>query len=190
MEEAIIARVTIKCTANTPASLSQRPSLSNCGLSAGQQAVVKAALSILVNKAVLLGCPLRRHGAWAPQDGEGSFTASGSCFSRAKNNTITTRFCCLSPAEMDKYLLEFRGGTFPLSGISSYKGSGSGGGRRGRDSSKLRRSNTSPRKKGSTLKWSCGGSFREGRMVAVTALARWDLREVRDSPKRCHPPLN
>lgn len=72
---------------------------------------------------------------------------------------------------MDRYLLEFRGGTFPLSGIGSYKGSGGGGGRRGRDSSKLRRSNTSPRKKGgSTLKWSCGGSFREGRPVAVAAL--------------------
>lgn len=67
VEEAIIARVTTKCSVNTPASLSQRPSLSNCGLSAGQQAVVKAALSILVNKAVLLGCPLRRHGGWAPR---------------------------------------------------------------------------------------------------------------------------
>lgn len=52
--------------------------------------MVKAALSILVNKAVLLGCPLRRHGAWAPQDGEGSFAASGGCFSRASGNTITT----------------------------------------------------------------------------------------------------
>ncbi|XP_029697563.1 cortactin-binding protein 2 [Takifugu rubripes] len=128
VEEAIIARVTTKRSSSSisPSSSSQRPSLSNCGLSAGQQAVVKAALSILVNKAVLLGCPLRRH-------------------------------------EMDRYLLEFRGGNFPLSGISSYKGSGGGGGRRGRDSGKLRRSNTSPRKKGgSTLKWSCSGSFREG----------------------------
>nr|AAR16331.1 cortactin-binding protein 2 [Tetraodon nigroviridis] len=127
VEEAIIARVTTKgSAAHTPSSPPQRPSLSNCGLSAGQQAVVKAALSILVHKAVLPGCPLRRQ-------------------------------------DMDKYLLEFRGGTFPLSGISSYRGSGGGGGRRGRDSSKLRRSNTSPRKKGgSTLKWSCGGSFREG----------------------------
>lgn len=173
VEEAIIARVTTKgSAAHTPSSPPQRPSLSNCGLSAGQQAVVKAALSILVHKAVLPGCPLRRQGAWAPQGGRGSFTASGSRFSRAKNNTITARFCCLSPAEMDKYLLEFRGGTFPLSGISSYRGSGGGGGRRGRNSSKLRRSNTSPRKKGgSTLKWSCGGSFREGRTVAATALA-------------------
>lgn len=82
-----------------------------------------------------------------------------------------TDFCGLSSAEMDRYLLEFRGGNFPLSGISSYKGSGGGGGRRGRDSGKLRRSNTSPRKKGgSTLKWSCSGSFREGRTVAMTAL--------------------
>lgn len=73
---------------------------------------------------------------------------------------------CDLPAEIDRYLLEFRGGTFPLSAIGSYKGSGGGGGRKGRDSSKLRRSNTSPRKKGSpALNWSCGGSFREGKMA-------------------------
>lgn len=173
VEEAIIARVTTKRSSSSsssipPSSSSQRPSLSNCGLSAGQQAVVKAALSILVNKAVLLGCPLRRHGAWAPQDGEGSFTAPGGCVRGAKNNKTV---CRLSSAETDRYLLEFRGGNFPLSGIGSYKGSGGGGGRRGRDGGKLRRSNTSPRKKGgSPLKWSCSGSFREGRAVAMTAL--------------------
>lgn len=89
VEEAIIARVTTK--RSSPSSPSQRPSLSNCGLSAGQQAVVKAALSILVNKAVLLGCPLRRHGAWAPRDGEGSFTAPGGCVSGAKNNKTAPR---------------------------------------------------------------------------------------------------
>lgn len=32
--------------------------------SQGQQAVVKAALSILLNKAVLHGCPLQRAGMW------------------------------------------------------------------------------------------------------------------------------
>lgn len=64
---------------------------------------------------------------------------------------------------MDRYLLEFRGGAFPLSAIGSYKGGG-GGGRKGRDGSKLRRSNTSPRKKGGpALNWSSGGSFREGK---------------------------
>ncbi|XP_047452236.1 cortactin-binding protein 2 [Mugil cephalus] len=133
VEEAIISRVTASRSAISPSSppASQRPSPSNCGLSAGQQAVVKAALSILVNKAVLLGCPLPRH-------------------------------------EIDRYLLEFRGGQFPLSAIGSYKGSGSGGGRRGRDSGKLRRSNTSPRKKGSpALNWSCGGSFREGSLSST-----------------------
>ncbi|XP_010737461.3 cortactin-binding protein 2 [Larimichthys crocea] len=137
VEEAIISRVTAKrCSSSSSSSSSspllQRPSPSNCGLSAGQQAVVKAALSILVNKAVLLGCPLPRH-------------------------------------EIDRYLLEFRGGTFPLSAIGSYKGSGGGGGgRKGRDSSKLRRSNTSPRKKGSpALNWSCGGSFREGSLSST-----------------------
>ncbi|XP_073327435.1 cortactin-binding protein 2 isoform X2 [Pagrus major] len=139
VEEAIISRVTAKrstsssssSTSSSSSPSSQRPSPSNCGLSAGQQAVVKAALSILVNKAVLLGCPLPRH-------------------------------------EIDRYLLEFRGGTFPLSAIGSYKGSGGGGGRKGRDSSKLRRSNTSPRKKGSpALNWSCGGSFREGSLSST-----------------------
>ncbi|KAM6937001.1 cortactin-binding protein 2 [Xenentodon cancila] len=127
VEEAIISRVTAKRPSSSlysPPS-SQRLSPSNCGLSAGQQAVVKAALSILVNKAVLLGCPLPRH-------------------------------------EIDRHLLEFRGSTLPLSAIGSYKGSGGGGGRSGRDSRKLRRSNTSPRKKGSDINWSCGGSFREG----------------------------
>lgn len=130
VEEAIISRVTAKpsssSTSHSPAPSSQRPCLSNCGLSAGQQAVVKAALSILVNKAVLLGCPLPRH-------------------------------------EIDRYLLEFQGGTFPLSAAGPYKGSMcGGGGRRGRDSGKLRRSNTSPRKKGSpALNWS-SSSFREG----------------------------
>ncbi|KAJ8388595.1 hypothetical protein AAFF_G00131600 [Aldrovandia affinis] len=53
VEEAIISRVTMK---RSPA---QRQSPSNKNLSAGQQAVVKAALSILVNKAILQGCPLR-----------------------------------------------------------------------------------------------------------------------------------
>ncbi|XP_062276407.1 cortactin-binding protein 2 [Scomber scombrus] len=144
VEEAIISRVTAKrspssssTTTTTSSSSSsqlssQRPSPSNCGLSPGQQAVVKAALSILVNKAVLLGCPLPRH-------------------------------------EIDRYLLEFRGGTFPLSAIGSFKGSGSGGGgRKGRDSGKLRRSNTSPRKKGSPASnWSCGGSFRDGSLSST-----------------------
>ncbi|XP_028286059.1 cortactin-binding protein 2 isoform X2 [Parambassis ranga] len=136
VEEAIISRVTAKHSSSSPSlpSLSQRPAPSNCGLSAGQQAVVKAALSILVNKAVLLGCPLPRH-------------------------------------EIDRYLLEFRGGTFPLSAIGPYKGSSSGssgGGRRGRDGGKLRRSNTSPRKKASPASsWSSGGSFREGSLSST-----------------------
>uniref|UniRef100_A0A3Q3JSH3 CortBP2/NAV1-like AAA+ ATPase lid domain-containing protein n=2 Tax=Monopterus albus TaxID=43700 RepID=A0A3Q3JSH3_MONAL len=128
VEEAIISRVTARRSSSSSA---QRPSPSDCGLSAGQRAVVKAALSILVNKAVLPGCPLSRH-------------------------------------EMDRYLLEFRGGTFPLAAIGSYKGSAGGGGRKGRDSNKLRRSNTSPWKKGSpAYDWSCGGSFREGSLSST-----------------------
>ncbi|XP_038136427.1 cortactin-binding protein 2 isoform X1 [Cyprinodon tularosa] len=127
VEAAVISRVITKRPAPSPPSPSpsQRPSLSNCGLSAGQQAVVKAALSILVNKAVMLGCPLPRH-------------------------------------EMDRYLLEFEGSSSPLPALGSCKG-GAGERRRGRDGSKLRRSNTSPRKKGSpSSSWSSGGSFREG----------------------------
>ncbi|XP_027869518.1 cortactin-binding protein 2 isoform X3 [Xiphophorus couchianus] len=122
VEGAVISRVTTKRSTSSP---SQRLSPSNCGLSTGQQAVVKAALSILVNKAVMPGCPLPRH-------------------------------------EMDRYLLEFQGGSSPLPALSSCR-EGAGGGRRGRDGSKLRRSNTSPRKKGSpSVTWSSGGSFREG----------------------------
>ncbi|KAI4793635.1 hypothetical protein KUCAC02_032586, partial [Chaenocephalus aceratus] len=101
VEEAVIARVTARrssTTTSTSSTSSQRPSLSNTCLSAGQQAVVKAALSILVNKAVLQGCPLPRHEI---------------------------------------------------------------------DSGKLRRSNTSPRKKGGTPNWSSGGSFREGSLSST-----------------------
>ncbi|KAK5624126.1 hypothetical protein CRENBAI_010922 [Crenichthys baileyi] len=127
VEGAVISRVMTKRSASSlpSPSPSLRPSPSNCGLSAGQQAVVKAALSILVNKAVMLDCPLPRH-------------------------------------EMDRYLLEFQGSSSTLPALGSCKGV-VGGGRQGRDSSKLRRSNTSPRKKGSpSLNWSSRGSFREG----------------------------
>lgn len=63
-------------------------------------------------------------------------------------------------SEIDRHLLEFQGGTFPLAAIGSCKGSG---GRKGRDSGMWRRANTSPRKKGSpTSNWTCGGSLREG----------------------------
>ncbi|KAG9329574.1 hypothetical protein JZ751_003661, partial [Albula glossodonta] len=54
VEEAVISRVTVK---RIPG---QQQSPGNKNLSPSQQAVVKAALSILVNKAVLQGCPLPR----------------------------------------------------------------------------------------------------------------------------------
>ncbi|XP_055795520.1 cortactin-binding protein 2 isoform X2 [Salvelinus fontinalis] len=127
VEESIVSRVTVK------RSSGQRVSPSNLCLSSGQQAVVKAALSILLNKAVLQGCPLPRH-------------------------------------EIDRHLLEFQGGTFPLAAIGSCKGSG---GRKGRDSGMWRRANTSPRKKGSpTSNWTCGGSLREG------SLSNTDVRFI------------
>uniref|UniRef100_A0A8C2APS4 Cortactin-binding protein 2 n=1 Tax=Cyprinus carpio TaxID=7962 RepID=A0A8C2APS4_CYPCA len=54
VEDAVISRVTAK------RSPSQRRSPNNKGLTPGQRAVVKAALNILLNKAVLQGCPLPR----------------------------------------------------------------------------------------------------------------------------------
>ncbi|XP_059420998.1 cortactin-binding protein 2 isoform X2 [Carassius carassius] len=54
VEDAVISRVTAK------RSPSQRRSPNSKGLSPGQRAVVKAALNILLNKAVLQGCPLDR----------------------------------------------------------------------------------------------------------------------------------
>ncbi|XP_077453650.1 cortactin-binding protein 2 [Stigmatopora argus] len=108
VEAAIVSRVTARrasCTAP-----------GDVVLSPGQQAVLKAALSILVNKAVLRGCPLPRHE------------------------------------------VVFRGGALPLTAMGSFKGSG--GGRKCRD--KLRRSNTSPRKRASPASSWTGSSFRHG----------------------------
>ncbi|KAM6203028.1 cortactin-binding protein 2 isoform 2-T2 [Rhynchocyon petersi] len=74
--------------------------------SQGQQAVVKAALSILLNKAVLHDCPLPR-------------------------------------AELDQYIADFKGGSFPLSIVSSYSSCGKKKGEGGA----WRKVSTSPRKK-------------------------------------------
>ncbi|KAJ8261946.1 hypothetical protein GJAV_G00160300 [Gymnothorax javanicus] len=54
VEEAVISRVTAR------KSVAQQQSPGNGNLSPNQQAVVKAALSILVNKVILHGCPLPR----------------------------------------------------------------------------------------------------------------------------------
>uniref|UniRef100_A0A8B9JK03 Cortactin-binding protein 2 n=1 Tax=Astyanax mexicanus TaxID=7994 RepID=A0A8B9JK03_ASTMX len=122
VEDAVISRVTAR------RSPSQQRSPSNKGLSPGQRAVVRAALSILLNKAVLQGCPLAR-------------------------------------SEIDQLLPEFRGGCFPLSSVSS---SYRKGGRKGRDSGAWRRSNTSPRKKGSpAFGRSSNSSLREGQRISV-----------------------
>lgn len=71
--------------------------------SQGQQAVVRAALSILLNKAVLHGCPLPR-------------------------------------TELDQQIADFKGGSFPLSIVSSYS-------KKKGESAAWRKVNTSPRKK-------------------------------------------
>ncbi|XP_049626982.1 cortactin-binding protein 2 isoform X1 [Suncus etruscus] len=72
----------------------------------GQQAVVKAALSILLNKAVLHGCPLQR-------------------------------------AELDQHTADFRGGSFPLSIVSSYNSCS----KKKAESGAWRKVSTSPRRK-------------------------------------------
>ncbi|XP_032762803.1 cortactin-binding protein 2 [Rattus rattus] len=69
----------------------------------GQQAVVRAALSILLNKAILHGCPLPR-------------------------------------TELDQQIADFKGGSFPLSIVSSYS-------KKKGESGAWRKVNTSPRKK-------------------------------------------
>ncbi|XP_038963087.1 cortactin-binding protein 2 isoform X2 [Rattus norvegicus] len=71
--------------------------------SQGQQAVVRAALSILLNKAILHGCPLPR-------------------------------------TELDQQIADFKGGSFPLSIVSSYS-------KKKGESAAWRKVNTSPRKK-------------------------------------------
>uniref|UniRef100_A0A4W3I7D8 Cortactin-binding protein 2 n=1 Tax=Callorhinchus milii TaxID=7868 RepID=A0A4W3I7D8_CALMI len=96
-EEAILSRASVK----RPPGLQPATKV----LSQSQQAVVKAALSILLNKAVLHGCSLSRQ-------------------------------------ELDQYLPEFQGWSFPLTMITSYKIS-----KKKIDSSSWRRVSTGPRKK-------------------------------------------
>ncbi|XP_037692235.1 cortactin-binding protein 2 isoform X2 [Choloepus didactylus] len=100
VQEAILSRASVK----------RQPGLGQTTAkkypSQGQQAVVKAALSILLNKAVLHGCPLPR-------------------------------------AELDPYIADFKGGSFPLSIVSSYNSSNKKKG----ESGAWRKVSTSPRKK-------------------------------------------
>ncbi|XP_075414713.1 cortactin-binding protein 2 [Tenrec ecaudatus] len=92
------------------ASVRRQPGLGSAAArkhpSPGQQAVVKAALSILLHKAVLHGCPLPR-------------------------------------AELDQSIADFKGGSFPLSLVSSYSNCGKKKGENGA----WRKVSTSPRKK-------------------------------------------
>ncbi|XP_075809982.1 cortactin-binding protein 2 isoform X2 [Microtus pennsylvanicus] len=97
VQEAILSRASVNRQPGTGQTASKKHP------SQGQQAVVKAALSILLNKAVLHGCPLPR-------------------------------------AELDQHLADFKGGSFPLSIVSSYR-------KKKGDSGAWRKVNTSPRKK-------------------------------------------
>ncbi|KAM4874323.1 cortactin-binding protein 2 isoform 3-T4 [Thomomys bottae] len=102
VQEAILSRACVKRQPGpVQAAAKKHPSQ-------GQQAVVKAALSILLNKAVLHGCPLPR-------------------------------------AELEQHSADFKGGSFPLSIVSSYSQ------KRG-ESGAWRKVSTSPRKKPPT--WS------------------------------------
>nr|XP_058930356.1 cortactin-binding protein 2 isoform X2 [Kogia breviceps] len=97
VQEAILSRASVK----------RQPSLGQTtkNPSQGQQAVVRAALSILLNKAVLHGCPLQR-------------------------------------AELDQHTADFKGGSFPLSIVSSYNSCS-----KKKESGAWRKVSTSPRKK-------------------------------------------
>ncbi|XP_055011801.1 cortactin-binding protein 2 [Boleophthalmus pectinirostris] len=145
IEQAIVSRVSPRrspLSPHSPSSSSSSPEPTE-GQTPGQRALVKAALSIVLNRAVLQDCPLSR-------------------------------------SEMDKFLPDFTGSSFPLSALSpdprpvprSESGPGSGPGSKPgsmparlwrRREHRLRRSNTSPRKRavsGSGLS-GAGGSFRE-----------------------------
>ncbi|XP_054979674.1 cortactin-binding protein 2 isoform X2 [Sorex araneus] len=100
VQEAILSRASVK----------RQPGLGQIAAkkhpNQGQQAVVKAALSILLNKAVLHGCPLQR-------------------------------------AELDQHTADFRGGSFPLSMVSSYNNCS----KKRAESGAWRKVSTSPRRK-------------------------------------------
>uniref|UniRef100_A0A2I2ZVW8 Cortactin-binding protein 2 n=1 Tax=Gorilla gorilla gorilla TaxID=9595 RepID=A0A2I2ZVW8_GORGO len=100
VQEAILSRASVKRQPGFGQTTAKRHP------SQGQQAVVKAALSILLNKAVLHGCPLPR-------------------------------------AELDQHTADFKGGSFPLSIVSSYNTCNKKKG----ESGAWRKVNTSPRRK-------------------------------------------
>ncbi|XP_006882728.1 PREDICTED: cortactin-binding protein 2-like [Elephantulus edwardii] len=100
VQEAILSRASVRRQPGLGQSAARKHP------SQGQQAVVKAALSILLNKAVLHGCPLPR-------------------------------------TELDQYIADFKGGSFPLSIVSSYSSCGKKKGENGA----WRKVSTSPRKK-------------------------------------------
>lgn len=95
IEDAVISRVTAK---HSPL---QRRSPSNKGLSPGQRAVVRAALNIVLNKAVLLSCPLDRSGAVLSKNAEVQYTHLVQCLhilrcSLIRQKTVQTSCAAMS----------------------------------------------------------------------------------------------
>ncbi|KAK2504767.1 hypothetical protein MC885_003335 [Smutsia gigantea] len=119
VQEAILSRASVKRQPGLGQTVAKKHP------SQGQQAVVKAALSILLNKAVLRGCPLQR-------------------------------------AELDQHTADFKGGSFPLSIVSSYSSCSKKKG----ESGAWRKVSTSPRKKSgrfSSPTWNKPDQVEEGK---------------------------
>jgi len=80
VQEAILSRASVK----------RQPGLGQTtkNPSQGQQAVVRAALSILLNKAVLHGCPLQRAGMWVYAGRRGNSLLCNACLNWLLGNSI------------------------------------------------------------------------------------------------------
>ncbi|KFW03066.1 Cortactin-binding protein 2, partial [Eurypyga helias] len=107
VQEAILSRASVK----RPSVPGQAVAKKNP--SQGQQAVVKAALSILLNKAVLHGCPLPRTG--------NSEQSERQVVARHPSGAFHCLIPFLKVPQNVTVIVMGEGGNFPLSMVSSYK---------------------------------------------------------------------